>query len=272
MQINARRLGAANTQLILLAIDNITERKEKLQQEQSETLGQTDRLKDEFLSVISHELRTPLNAVLGFGSLLEDGAAGPLSVKQGHFVSMILKGGERMLALIDDLLDFASMQAGKFDVSPDETDFPALVEETSACFEPTAEENKIRIDSSINVPVPVYLDRRRIQQVLANLLSNAIKFTPKGGKIRVRAFLEEGQLVTEVSDDGLGISSEDLPKLFTPFKQLDMGLTRTAGGVGLGLSISKAIVDSHGGTIEADSEFGWGSTFTFRIPLEPLPS
>ncbi|HBN07850.1 MAG TPA: hypothetical protein DD435_04090 [Cyanobacteria bacterium UBA8530] len=172
-----------------------------------------------------------------------------------------------MLVLVDDLLDFAGMQAGKFGVSPAETDYPAYVEETVASFLPTAGEKGILIESSVEVPMRVWLDHRRIQQVIANLLTNAIKFTQAGGQIRLRAFVEKNQLITEVSDNGIGISPEGLPKLFVPFKQLDMGLTRRARGVGLGLSISKAIVEAHRGSIEAQSEFGKGSTFTFRLPL-----
>ncbi|HEY9766034.1 MAG TPA: PAS domain-containing sensor histidine kinase, partial [Chroococcales cyanobacterium] len=257
--------------ILILAVE-VSERveKEKLQQEQSENLRQTEKVKDEFLSVISHELRTPLNAVIGFGSLLEDEAAGPLNEKQSDFVSKILRGGDRMLALIDDLLDFARMQAGKFDLSLAETNYPSLVAETVASFQPGAEERGVRIESSIEVPLPVCLDRRRIQQVIANLLTNAIKFSPEDGKIQVRAFVKEDKIVTEVSDNGLGIAPEDLPKLFTPFKQLDMGLNRRAGGVGLGLSISKALVEAHTGTMEVHSELGKGSIFSFEIPLHPL--
>jgi PAS domain S-box-containing protein len=236
---------------------------ERLNQE----LSRTDHYKDEFLSVISHELRTPLNAVTGFGSLLADGAAGPLNEQQSDFARKILLGAESMLVLVDDLLDFAGMQAGKFGVSPAETDYPSHVEETVASFMPTAGEKGIRIESSVEVPMPVWLDHRRIQQVIANLLTNAIKFTQEGGQVRLRAFVEKNQLITEVSDNGIGISPEGLPKLFVPFKQLDMGLTRRARGVGLGLSISKAIIEAHRGSIEAKSELGKGSTFTFRIPL-----
>lgn len=239
----------------------------RLMAQQLEVLRESDRFKDEFLSVISHELRTPLNAITGFGSLLEEGVPGPLNQQQRDFVEKILVGSERMLALIDDLLDFARMQAGKFGVTPAETDYPSLLEETVESFQPSAAAKKIRLERTVEVPFPVCLDRRRLQQVISNLLANAIKFTPEGGWVQIRATIEGDQLVTEVTDNGIGISPENLPKLFTPFKQLDMGLTRRAGGVGLGLSISKAIVEAHGGTIEARSEVGKGSTFTFRLPL-----
>ncbi|HBN08457.1 MAG TPA: hypothetical protein DD435_07350 [Cyanobacteria bacterium UBA8530] len=229
-------------------------------------IRQAERLKDEFLSAVSHELRTPLNAVFGFGSLLQDGIAGQLNEKQSDFVSKLLLGADRMLVLIDDLLDYARMQAGKFSVSPALTDYPSLVEELVSSFQPDALAKRIEMKTSVEVAVLVCLDRRRIIQVIANLLSNAIKFTPNGGKVQLRAFLKDDRLVTEISDSGHGISEEDLPKLFAPFKQLDMGMTRRVGGVGLGLSISKAIIQAHGGTIEARSGPGKGSTFSYSIP------
>lgn len=262
------RSGQVDGLLILATEVSDRVEKERLRDQQIETLRQADRVKDEFLSVISHELRTPLNAVIGFGSFLEDELAGPMNPQQHEYLNKLMKGADRMLVLIDDLLDFARIQAGKFGISPAETDYPSLVDETIASFQPSAWEKGIQIRSKVEVEQPVCLDRRRIQQVIANLLSNAIKFTPEGGWVHVRGWLENGMLVTEISDNGIGIAPEDLPKLFTPFKQLDMGLTRRAGGVGLGLSISKAIVDAHGGSIKAESEIGKGSTFTFRIPIE----
>lgn len=248
------------------------EEREKAREQRIEALQQMDQVKDEFLSVVSHELRTPLNAVMGFGSFLEDEVGGPLNAKQHEYVDKILKGADQMLVLIDDLLDFARMQAGRFGITVVETDYPTLVAETVEAFVPRGEAKKIRIESRVEVPQPVCLDRRRIQQVLSNLLSNAIKFTPEEGWVKVRAYLENGQLVTAVSDNGIGISPEDLPKLFHAFKQLDMGLTRRSGGVGLGLSISKAIVEAHGGTMEAESEVEKGSTFIFRIPVNGTAS
>lgn len=259
-QVGAKRF-------ILGMVNDVTEIR-LAQQAQIESYQQTDRIKDEFLSVISHELRTPLNAVIGFGSLLQDETAGPLTPKQQLFVDRILKGGDRMLVLVDDLLDYARIQAGKFSITPEETNYPALIDETIASFMPSVEEKKLTLRQAIEVPQSVLIDRRRIQQVLANLINNAIKFTPREGEIRVHACINENQLITEVKDNGIGIAPNDIPKLFHPFEQLDMSLTRRAGGIGLGLSISKAIVNAHGGSIEVESEVGKGSTFRFYLPLE----
>lgn len=251
-----------------LAREKAEEEKNSLQKVQIETLLAADRLKDEFLSVISHELRTPLNAIMGFGSLLEDGVPGDLNEQQREFVSKILDGSEQMLELIDDLLDYARMQAGKFEVEPQEVCYVSLAEKAIDYARPAALEKEIAIHSEIKVAHPVHLDGQRIFQVLSNLLSNAVKFTPEGGRISFKARLEGDRLVSEVSDDGIGIAPEDLGKLFSRFTQLDMGMTRKVGGAGLGLSISKGIVEAHGGSIRASSPgLGKGSTFRFELPL-----
>jgi signal transduction histidine kinase len=218
-------------------------------------------------------MRTPLNAIMGFGSFLEDGCAGPLNDRQRDFVQKIMKGSDRMLLLVDDLLDFARMQAGTFFICLEEIDFSCLVKEAIASFEPTAAEKRIKIEADIDLPHFVRLDRHRIFQVLENLLANALKFTPEGGRIRVKAFLRDADLIVEVQDNGIGMEEEDVQKIFAPFRQLDMGLTRKAGGVGLGLSISRAIVEAHGGTLVAESPGpGMGSTFRFVIPASGASS
>lgn len=246
--------------------------RQALQRQQIRLLQEAAHMKDQFLSVISHELRTPLNAISGFGSLLEDGVAGPLTPQQLDYVTKILRGSDRMLILIDDLLDFARIQAGGFGISQEECDYDALVEETMESFAPAAEEKKITLEKDIRVHAPVVMDRRRIQQVLSNLITNSLKFTPSKGQIRIKAWISGDRLITEVSDNGQGIAPEDISKLFTPFQQLDMSLTRKVGGVGLGLSISKSIVEAHGGRIQALSEgLGKGTTIRFELPQHPSP-
>lgn len=234
-----------------------------------EVLRQADRLKDEILSIVSHELRTPLNAIVGFTSLLEDGAVGPMSKRQREFLGKILHHSEKMESLIEELLDLAQMKAGRFRVFPAKTPYLPLIEEVVQGLRPLLDGKRLTLEPQIEVgPVPL-LDRSRIHQVLTNLLYNAIKFTPPEGAIRVQAFVRENELVTEVSDTGIGIAPEDLPKLFQPFHQLDMSLTREVGGTGLGLSISRGILEAHGGCLEAESPgLGKGATFRFRLPLE----
>lgn len=246
------------------------EREKALQQkEQLEALKEAERLKDEFFSVISHEMRTPLNAVLGFGSLLGDEVLGPLDPKQHDAIDRILEGSDRMLALINNILDLARMRSGRFELHFEEAHYPEIVEKTLALLNSLAQKKGITLESSVPDLGPVCLDQGRITQVLTNLVENAIKFTPKGGKISIKAWKENEQLVTEVTDTGIGIAQEDIPKLFAPFVQLDMGLTRKVGGTGLGLSIAKQIVEAHGGHISVSSPGpGKGSTFRFGIPFQ----
>jgi PAS domain S-box-containing protein len=225
-----------------------------------------DRHKDEFLGVISHELRTPLNFITGFGSLLEDEVPGPLNPRQRDYVGHILGGADRMLRLVDDLLDVARLQAGKIDIVRTACAYPALVAETVRSLAPLAAERGIDVALAVEAPDAVALDADRIGQVLLNLVGNALKFTPAGGRVAVRGFVRGDALVTEVADTGPGIPEAELPRIFERFHQLDMSTTRSRGGTGLGLAIAKALVEAHGGEIDAESLVGVGSTFRFRLP------
>lgn len=241
---------------------------ERAHRREVESLRTVDRYKDEFLSVISHELRTPLNFIVGFGSLLDDEAAGPLNERQHEFVGKILNGADRMLILVNDLLDFAKVRAGKLDLAPVPTPYEPLMREVLDTMSPLARDKDLEMSLDVNVPGLPTLDGARILQVVTNLVSNAIKFTPNGGKVQIRAFVAEGEIVTQVSDTGSGIDEASLPLLFERFRQLDMSSTRRAGGTGLGLAISKALVEAHGGKIGVMSAVGKGSTFWFTLPYD----
>lgn len=250
-------------------LEEANAQKHRIQQEQIELLQQNERHKDEFLSVISHELRTPLNYITGFGSLLEDETVGTLTEEQHNCSRKILLGASRMLTLVENLLDASRMSAGQFKVVPTEVAFGELVEEVLNTFAPQAQEARIELGAELDALPPVFLDPQRIIQVLSNLVGNALKFTPPGGRISLKAFAVGGTLRTEVSDTGLGIAEEDIPKLFQRFRQLDMSATRAAEGTGLGLVITKSIVEAHGGEIGVESEIGKGTTFWFSLPLAP---
>jgi PAS domain S-box-containing protein len=255
--------------LLVMDVD-VSEWAEKERRTQSELreLRVLDQYKDEFLSVISHELRTPLNFIMGFASLLDDEAGGALNDRQHEFVDKILNGADRMLILVNDLLDVAKIKAGRLDLAPVPTPYQPLVDEVLATMKPLADDRGLTLTKDVAIDVLPCLDATRVIQVLTNLVNNAIKFTPPGGVVSVKAHLSDGELVTQVTDSGVGIAPDDIPKLFERFRQLDMSSTRAAGGTGLGLAISKALVEGHGGQIGVLSELGRGSTFWFSLPVD----
>jgi PAS domain S-box-containing protein len=246
----------------------LREEQARLQQERLHALEASDRLKDEFLSILSHELRTPINAIMGFGSVLDDEIAGPLNQAQHAYTAKILSSADALLALIEDLLIVSRVQAGKFSVALQPTTFAGLVDDALASQAPAADKKAIALVTEVPAGLPLLqADPLRLTQVINNLLSNAIKFTPPGGRVTVRAAVTAGSLRCEVTDTGIGIAEADQPKLFQRFSQLDMSSTRAASGAGLGLSIVKAIVEAHGGGVGVESRAGEGATFWFSLPL-----
>ncbi|HEY9723432.1 MAG TPA: response regulator [Oscillatoriaceae cyanobacterium] len=241
--------------------------------EAHQRLLEHDRYKDEFLSVVSHELRTPLTSILGFASLLNNGFVGALSAEQGECVQEIGTNADRMLLLINDLLDFAKLKAGKLSIAPQPTRYAEVIESVLASLKPLQEQKALHIETAIAAPESVSLDSLRIGQVLTNLIGNAIKFTPAGGTIRIAVTQSDDAVITEIRDSGVGFAAEDAKRLFSAFRQLNMSSTRAAEGTGLGLVISKALIESHGGRIEAESPGpGQGATFRFTLPIRTSPA
>ncbi len=257
-----RRLQVQHLALVRAEAE-VTVRNAELQASNAE-LRKSDRYKDEFLSVISHELRTPLNFISGFASILEDDVEEPLSARQLDWLRRIDAGADRMLRLVNDLLDLAVIQSGKLRLERRLCDYGEVVSSAIHQVEPLAGQRSIRVLGEAIAPVSI--DEGRINQVLINLLQNAIKFTPDGGEISVCVRSRGDEFLTEVSDTGIGIQPADIPKLFARFRQLDMGSTRLAGGAGLGLSLCKGLVEGHGGQIGVQSEPGQGSVFWFTLP------
>ncbi len=224
-----------------------------------------DRLKTNFVAVVSHDLRTPLTSIMGYAEFLEDGIGGDLAHEQLDFVTQIMASAQRLEALVNDLLDFAKLDAGTFKLTLAITDLQAKLHEVAESFRPQIENAKLTLEvEAPGIPLLVQMDVARVERVLINLLSNAIKFTPVGERIRLQARLSGDEIVCEVHDTGSGIASEDVPKLFQRFSQLSTGEVK--GGTGLGLSICKAIIEAHGGTIGVRSAVGLGSTFWFTLP------
>ena len=247
----------------------LEEERERLHDEQVKALRRADTLKDQFLSILSHELRTPLNAIQGFGSILEDELAGPLTPQQHAYLKKILHGSDVLLALVNDLLDMSRIQAGKFSLTISQMRLQEAIADVTGSLDALAQRKgqTLTVDVPADLPA-IQADEQRVCQALTNLIGNAVKFTHEGGHIRVQARVERGRfLLIEIEDDGPGIAPDDIPRLFQRFTQLDMSLTRHAGGTGLGLSITKALVEAHGGEIGVRSRPGAGSTFWFTLPV-----
>jgi signal transduction histidine kinase/CheY-like chemotaxis protein len=253
---------------IVLTLVDLSEQQQLLASERAARAEaeRANRLKDDFVATLSHELRTPLNAILGWAHLLRSrGSVGPL-VDEG--IEVIERNGRAQAKLISDLLDTSRMLSGKLRLELQTAEPAEIVETAIQGAVPAANAKDLRIERRLERVGPITCDPGRLQQVVANLLQNSVKFTPSGGSIDVTLRRAGDELELAIRDTGRGIAPEFLPHLFERFRQGDVGPTRRAGGLGLGLSIAKQIVDLHGGTISAASPGpGGGATFTVRIPL-----
>lgn len=225
-----------------------------------------NRLKDEFLATVSHELRTPLNAMLGWLSLVRSGR---IAVeKHAHALETIERNARAQAQLVEDLLDVSRILGGKLRLEVEPIDFASVVHAAVDAMKPAAESRRLRLSSTVAQPATVMGDAHRLQQVVGNLISNALKFTNAGGSVRVVLEQSESSLVLSVSDTGIGLAPEFLPLVFDRFRQVDGGTTRSQGGLGLGLSIVRQLVELHGGTVRATSEgLGHGATFVVVLPV-----
>jgi signal transduction histidine kinase len=237
-------------------------------------LTEASRLKSEFIAGMSHELRTPLNAIIGFTTLLHDGAVGPLNPQQQEFVGDVAKSSQHLLGLINGILDLAKVEAGRLEFIAEPVELDDLVAEVRQGLLPLAIERGVELGTDIAAGIgPVVLDRTRLKQVLYNYASNGIKFTPAGGRVTLRIRAEdEHRFRVEVEDTGSGIGAGDLPRLFTEFQQLDAGRRSSQIGSGLGLALTKRLVEAQGGSVGVDSAPGRGSTFHAVLPRRCEPS
>ena len=227
---------------------------------------QASQAKSDFLSRMSHELRTPLNAILGFTQLLDIDRDPPLSVEQSDFVHEILFAGKHLLDLINDILDIARIESGHLNLEPEAVNLESLSAECISLLNPLAEKNNIEFVMEINSASVAYVDRLRLRQVIINLLSNAIKYNKPGGKVTLSIKpTEKRQIYISVTDTGYGIEDDDLPKLFQPFERLKNHRADIEGS-GIGLALSKRLVEGMNGCIGVESNFGQGSTFWITIP------
>ncbi len=251
---------------VFVELYNKSRDNERLLRERIGSLEQVDAMKDQFLGILSHELRTPLHYIIGYGSLLEDQIAGTLSDAQLAYVRKILDGADALRGLVDDLLDMSQIRAGRFFIQPSWTHLPEVITEAVATVAPTAAAKHIVIETSVDPTLPeVWGDPRRLMQILVNLVGNAVKFTQEDGAVHVKAYPDGSSVICEIEDTGKGLPAEALSRVFEPFWQADMTSTREKGGAGLGLAISKALVEAHGGKLDVRSEPRRGSVFWFAL-------
>jgi signal transduction histidine kinase len=222
--------------------------------------------KSEFLANMSHELRTPLNAIIGFSQVMRERMVGDLTEKQEEYLDDVISSGNHLLSLINDVLDLSKVEAGQVELEVAPFSLREALERGVVMMRERAREERVEVMLAPDPQVDVVQgDERRIRQVIFNLLSNAVKFTPAGGKVDVSSAGLDGEVRVSVVDTGPGIAPEDQERIFEEFQQTDLGAQRQ--GTGLGLALSKKLIELHGGRIWVESELGKGSTFTFALPL-----
>ena len=267
VEISLSPLETPEGALVSAAIRDISDRREHYRRMQ-----EANRLKSEFLANMSHELRTPLNAIIGFSELLYDGKLGDLQSSHREYVGDILSSAQHLLQLINDVLDLSKIEAGKMSFRPEPVDLLRLVNEVCDVVRSLLAEKQTRLRIDVDASIgDVVADPGKLKQVLYNYLSNAIKFTGVGGQVELRVVPEGKQYFRiTVQDDGVGIHADDLSRLFQEFQQLDAGLSKRFQGTGLGLALTRKLVEAQGGSVGVDSEVGAGSSFFAVLPRQPV--
>jgi two-component system CheB/CheR fusion protein len=280
MLLNARQIQrvSGKERIILLAIEDITERREiengleKAHEELNELateLKRTAQVKSEFLANMSHELRTPLNSINGFSEVLYDETFGPLNEKQKKYVNNVLTSGKHLLLLINQILDMAKVEAGKMKLALSSLPMKSLLNEISLLVADMVSKKKIEMLLEIAEDLPnIEADELKVKEIIYNLLSNAVKFTPEGGKIGMRAKKADAEIEVVVWDTGVGIAPENMEKIFEGFFRVDTPYSRVTEGTGLGLPLSKKLVELHGGKFSVESKgLNKGTSIRFTLPI-----
>ncbi len=228
-----------------------------------------NRHKSEFLANMSHELRTPLNSIIGFSDVLLERMFGEVNEKQAEYLEDIRSSGEHLLSLINDILDLSKIEAGRMELALSTFDPGATLENTVALVRERAARTGVELDLEVDDRLTAWTaDERKFKQIVLNVVSNAVKFTPQGGKVTVRASCNDGGMEVAVTDTGIGIAPQDQALVFEEFRQVGADYTTKVEGTGLGLALTKKLVELHGGRIWVESDKGKGSTFTFTLPLQ----
>ena len=258
-------------QRITDATADLAEQNQRLQW-QSRELEKANRLKSEFLASMSHELRTPINALIGYTSLMIDRIYGDITPKQEEGLRRIQASAQHLLALINDILDLAKIEAGKMPLHLEDVPVASIVAEITQQIEPLVKKKALEFITEIPSSSPVmHTDRTKVKQILLNLLSNAVKFT-HSGRITLRVVPTDARVRLDIIDTGIGIRPQDLHAIWEDFRQVDQSRTREFGGTGLGLSITRKLVEALGGEIAVESEYGTGSTFSVTLPVRTEPA
>lgn len=247
--------------------DRVVVANAKLEQ-RNQQVEEANEAKSRFLAGMSHELRTPLNGIIGFAELMHDGRVGPMSERHHEFVGDILASGRHLLNLINDVLDISKVEAGKLEFDRRPVELCPLVTEILATIRPLAEDKSITVETEVDPRLgTVELDSSRFRQILLNYVSNAVKFTEPGGRVWIRVAVgPDARLTLEVQDTGVGIAAEEIGALFTEFGQLQRGRAASQPGTGLGLALTKRLVEAQGGRVWVRSVLGTGSVFGAGLP------
>jgi signal transduction histidine kinase len=252
-------------------VHDLTGRTEPPEELAAESRGtrESHRLKSEFLANMSHELRTPLNAIIGFAEHMFNGKAGPVSRDHREYLGDILASSQDLLQLINDAVDLAKVESGKLVFRPELVDLAKVARQVGDILRGLAATKHIRLEIQVTPAQPhAMLDAGKLKQVLYNYLSNALKFTPEGGRVTLRITLDGGGTFRiEVEDTGIGISAENMHRLFVEFQQLDAKSADQYSGTGLGLALTRQIVEAQGGAVGARSEPAQGSVFWATLPM-----
>ncbi len=263
-------LGALSDQ-VALVLRNIQFNEELARKNRD--LTHLDELKSDFMATMSHELRTPLTSIIGYSDMLLSGMTGELNEKQSAFVDSILKGGEALLGLINDILDLTKIEAGRLELNREAVDLRAALLGVLPVVKPRAQDKRIRISTFLPTDLPlVWADPGKLNQILLNLITNGIKYTHENGSVSIEARTLDRMVEIWVTDTGIGVAKEDQDKVFQRFTQIDSSATRSQGGTGLGLAIVRELVELHGGTIRLQSKLAKGSSFVFTMPISTTPA
>jgi two-component system cell cycle sensor histidine kinase PleC len=266
-QVREQRLSDGGLLLVILDITEEKAREEALNQAKM-AAEEANRAKTDFLSAMSHDLRTPLNAIIGFTDLMLAGVFGPIgSAKYLEYTRDVHRSGSLLLEMINEILDLSKIEAGRYDLYPENLDVGFIIEDCVTVLSVTAEQHDVELTSTVHGFLSVKADDSAIRRILLNLLSNAVKFTPAGGRVSLSAeAAPDDMIAVAVSDTGIGIAAADLDRIFEPFRRADAVISRAHEGTGLGLPITKRLVELSGGKLALESRVGLGTTVTVWLP------